>query len=679
MIPKSTIIRCGRALVTALAPITGERAAGIVRMRALPGKQFVLPRYTYLFPIISDAAFTSWLFKVDEGPGEDGGWIIGDDQDTLVSVYSAIGGEKYNVPESTTFAFDLKVDSLAFAPYAAAAFEGGQNGDDQTSLYDAVAYDAFDGPVVSVDNVQGAITHFPAAFVAFQSMVPADGVTTAQTNQGSVNAGTGTKFYKVTYTISILTSRTHGDVSRRFINSLIVDRVLEELVDRHAADDGDPLSSPSGIQINQVVREAGNQSIYKQFHINTIQVSLHLAISKKERRTFVNWLRTRMDVDHPQTPVELPNQGTMRVVDGVIIDMNDATDITLDGVFTRASDASFWDGETLRVYEPGERRIVNGRLLMEPAVENPLGDASTDFTEWTVFGGATISEAATLAPDESLADAIDTVDTDPVLNGVKLEDQVAAMGVPQVFSVWVRTDPGVEQAFMLVAMDGVSEHSQEFTANDEWKRFYFEFIPDSAEVELRIVSAEVGSLHVWGAVFDVNARWGAEFATDKAPDVLTFLPCGDGPVEPNRTPLQVLKGRWTVYLRTPDHVPCDLTGAGLTQSPVVVSINDGATDLLLVTLAGTPASGGALLTLQTRGGNLMALEGVEWTPGSVLEFHLDALGELRLGGTNTHDGVYPFPRYDVRAVLTADRLVFGSDASGNRKAVPGFFSVVVGT
>jgi hypothetical protein len=133
-----------------------------------------------------------------------------------------------------------------------------------------------------------------------------------------------------------------------------------------------------------------------------------------------------------------------------------------------------------------------------------------------------------------------------------------------------------------------------------------------------------------------------------------------------------------VHLETLHYVPPDLTGTGLDFAPVVVSVNDGLTDLLMITLMGTPASAGATLTLVTRAGNVLSFEGVEWIPGDLIVFGIDARGELTLSGTSTHDGVYSFPRYDGHANMGADRLVFGSDASGIRKAVPGLFSVVIG-
>jgi hypothetical protein len=680
----STIVRTGRALLCTLQPFTGERAVGVLRMRAVPGKQFTVPRFTYVFPVLNGSAHAAWLFKVDVGPEEDESWIIRGDRDTLVHVYSAIGGSRYNIPKDTTFVFDYVIPELDGSLVSDGDFTGGQNHQEEfSSLHDAVAYETFDGPLIDLDNRRSGLTHFPSAVVAFMDLTPADGVTVAQTQGGSVNAGTGSKFYKINYMISVVASRVDGDVSRRLQASLLVDDILSELVDLHMTNDGEPISNPGGIQIRQVIRDNGTQEIYKKFFIFSMLISVMTAITRTERRVFVPWLRTKMSIDHPQTP-ELPNQGTIRVVDSVVIDMSDHPDMTLDGTFVRASSATYWDDHLLTVYPAGERRIVGGRLLLEPDVENALGSAATDFTDWTPYSGAEVSESSTRNPAGYVGPdgGVYTVEFAPGGGGIVLPGNETAIGVPHVFTVFVRSDVALPDAIVLVSFDGVAEEETIVSIDTEWMLVRHEFNPTTTSVTLRIENAldEAHIIAVWGASFDVHARWGAEFARDKASDVLTFLPYGsdDDPPNPNRTPYEVLKGKWTVQLQTLDYVPPDLTGTGLAFAPVVVSVNDGSTDLMSISMLGTPAIGGATIMLATRGGNVLSFDSVEWIPGDLITFGIDATGELTLSGTSTHDGVYSFPRYDGHAVMGADRMVFGSDASGMRRAVPGLFSVVIG-
>lgn len=681
----ASIVQAGRALMSCLQPFTGEQSFGKVRMKAKSGKQFRLRRYTYLMPIIDGAQHWSWLFKVNRGPEPDGSWLIGD-VDVDVDVYSAIGGQRFNVTCGTSFVFDYLIQELDIdpAPYTVADFIGGQEPQDNFAcLHDAAVYETFDGPAIPLDLRRSLLTRFPAVLVAFIDLMPADGVTSAQTSSGGVNAGDGTKFYKVNFAISLIVSRTDNDLNRRFQGMVMTDRLLAEFVDRHAAHDGEPLSNPGGVQIRQVIRESGPQDLYKKFFIYTLLVSVMTCVTRTERRwdRFPPWLRTRVDIDHPQTPA-LPNQGSLNIVNNMLIDMPEQPDLTLDGTFTRASAATYWDGSMLVEYAANERRIIGGDLFIEPAVANVLGARSTDFTLWSLQSGATV--AALVASNPAGSPAAADVLTFGASNLSGLEDiaRAAVVGQPCIVYVFVKATAALADAFKLTVDDGVAEYESElFDVTTAWKQYRFEFTPTATPVILRILNG-LGTAHsvaVWGAFYDPAARWGAEFAVSKAKDVLTFLPgLSTDPHNTNRTPAVLLDGSWLLKVRTPDYVDPELVGAGLASAPVLVSINDGSTNLLMLTLSGTPSSGGATFTLSTRGsGVVLTLTGMTWIPGDVLEFWLDAAGQLELVGTQTHDGLYSFSRYDVDALPLVDRLVLGSDASGAKGAVPGFYSVEI--
>lgn len=683
VVNQALIAQTGRALLSCLQPFTGSPAFGKVRMKAKVGKEFRLNRYTYLMPIIDGAQHWSWLYKVDEGPEDDGSWLIGD-TDVDVNVYSAIGGQRFNAISGTSFVFDYLIPELDLdpVPYAIADFVGGEEAQDSfVSFQDAAVYETFDGPVIPLDLHRSLLTRFPAAMVAFVDLTPADGVTSAQTRQGSVNAGEGAKFYKINYSVSVIVSRTDNDLSRRFQGMLLTDALLAEFVDRHAALDGEPISNPGGIQIRQVLRESGPQDLYKKFFIYTLLVSVMCAVNKTERRQdrFRPWLRTAVNIDHPQTPA-LPNQGALRVVDNMVLDMSTMPDLTLDGTFTRASAASLWTG-VLTEYAADERRIDLGGLLLEPVVTNVLGARSTDFTLWTLLSGATVAAPSESNPAGSPISANVVSFGASTFSGLEDVARAASLGAPHVFYVFAKAAVALEGALVLTADDGVAEYeSDPFDVSPTWSLLRFEFTPATASVTLRIRNA-LSTAHdvaLWGAFYDPSAKWGAEYAVGKVKDVLTFLPelAGD-PDNSNRTPSMVLRGRWTLVLRTLDYVPPELTGGGLASSPVLVSINDGSSDLLLIALQGTPSTGGASLTVYTRSHGLAFTQtGLNWTPGDTLRFMIDSQGELELDGTFSHDGVYAFPRYDVDA-LPGDRMVLGSDASGAKGAVAGFYSVEI--
>jgi len=682
----ASIVQTGRALLSCLQPFTGEQSVGTVRMKAKSGRQFKLNRYTYLMPIIEGAQHWSWLFKVGRGPEADGSWIIGD-VDVDVDVYSAIGGQRFNVTCGTSFVFDYLIAELDIdpAPYTIADFVGGQEPqDDFVCLHDAAVYETFDGPAVPLDLRRSLLSRFPAVLIAFIDLMPADGVTSAQTSSGGVNAGDGAKFYKINYAISIIVSRTDNDLNRRFQGMVLTDRLLAEFVDRHAAHDGEPFSNPGGVQIRQVLRESGPQDVYKKFFIYTLLVSVMTNVCRTERRgsdVFPPWLRTRVDIDHPQHPT-LPNQGTLRIVDNMLLDMPEQPDLTLDGTFVRLSAATYWDGAMLVEYVTNERRIIGGDLLLEPGAANVMGTRATDFTLWSTLSGASVAALTVSNPAGSPAAADVVTFGASNLSGVEDISRAAVVGQPVVFYVFAKATAVLADAFKVTMDDGVAEYESElFDVTTSWARYRIEFTPTATPVVLRIRNglATAHAVAFWGAFYDPAARWGSEFMVGATKDTLTFLPgLPSDPHNTNRTPPVVITGKWRLKVRTLDYVVAELTGAGLSTAPVLATINDGSTNLLMITLVGAALTGGATLSIVTRGGGtVLTLTGVSWVPGDTLELLVDAAGQLELTGTQTHDGVYSFSRYDVDALPLVDRLVLGSDASGAKGAVPGFYSVEI--
>lgn len=238
----------------------------------------------------------------------------------------------------------------------------------------------------------------------------------------------------------------------------------------------------------------------------------------------------------------------------------------------------------------------------------------------------------------------------------------------------------------LAAVDGGAlEHvSDDIEVGPEWELHRFEVVPSAAgTLTYRIKNASDGvarQVLLWGANYSNAARWGAEYSGTgtKAVDSLTFAPLPIAGQQANLvTPQEVLSGRWRLRYRTPARVPSDVlgTGSGAT-SRVLVSVGDGATELVTLALIGTPATGGARLTLTTRGDALVVdMAGLEWTPGSEMAFTIDATGTLTVAGSLNGDGEYAFPRY-VEDALPADFLVVGNLSDGSSSPSPGGYVAV---
>lgn len=690
----STTVDVGRALMAALQPLTGSRSSGTVRMRATAGNTLSIPMNSYWVPIIDGQRQTSWLFKAARGTNEDGSWPVDDSGTSVVNLISNIGGQRHNLASGTVFAPVLPQDLLATgadAPTATSDFEGASEPGNYCGVRDMVLYETFDGPDFSVDLHRSPIRQFPAVMLAFQNLEPADGVAIAQNNQGEVNAGNGKKFYKVTYTISVITSRAEGDMSRRMEGMLIADTIVSLLMDKHATDTGECLSNPGGLQVRQMIREDGPQPVYKKFYIYTVLVSAMTVVTRLDFRVFPPWLRAVMNVDKPQVP-SLPGQGTFRLVSNNVLDMTPGTmDLTLDGTFARAGSARVWRPATvangagaLLSFAADERRLIdfaNG-VYLEPVVTNELAAVATDFTAWTASG------AAVTADTEDAPDATATADQVAFTAGgagfvstpVTLPD-----AVPVVLQVFAKAVGQVGKTSMRLAVEDaatVLAVSEDIEVSNVWKLYRFEVTATLAGAgTFRVMNASddaARTVVLWGAMFDDTNRHGPQYTSGtKLIETLTFNPVGTPAVDENLiTPAALLTGSWRLRWRAPLSVPSDVLGSALGDPDrVLVSVGNGVTELFTIKLFGTPGSGGELVVETRTGGTVISISALEWAPGAELWFGVDATGQFEIKGTLNGDGIYPFDRYDVDADV-GDFLSIGHLSTGALEPVAGWYIAV---
>ncbi len=694
----STTIDTGRSIMSALQPLTGTRARGQIRLFAKSGNQVTIPAFTFFMPVLDGQRHTSYLFKTIKGPNSDDSWTI-TDSGSLVDVVSNIGGVRHNIDQDTSFQTDIPHPDLvltgAQAPTAVADFVDGTEPQGFGGVRDMVLYDTFDGPDIFTDIHRSPLGQFPGVLLAFQDFEPADGVAIAQNNQSAINAGTDKKFYKVSYTINVLTQRGEGDAARRQEGLLIADTIMQLLNDKHAGDPGECLSNPGGVQVRTMFRGSGPQPVYQKFYVYTILVSAMVTLKRLDFRSFNPWLRTLMNVDVPQEP-KLPNQGTFELINDVEIDMTpNSIDLAPDGTFTRATTANLWAPEVdaqgvgqLLPFASGERRVTNSSLgvMMEPTVTNSVDAAAEDLTAWTAAGGAAVVADQENDPLDALtADRIDfAADADSQLT---LAGQTVTALDPVIVQVFAKAPGNKFTSRMRIAVvdSSATEHvSEDLEIGPVWDLYRFEFIPiATGALSLRLKNASdamARQVMVWGVNYSNDSRWGAEYpgTGTKFKDELTFTPLPVAGQQANLvTPQAALTGRWALRFLTPGEVTPDLigTGSGATER-VLVSVGDGVTELVILTLIGTPASGGAAFTLDTRGGgSQISLAGLEWTPGDLLTFTVDATGMLTVEGTLNGDGDYPFDRY-VEDGTTSDFMAIGDRSTGLSSPAPGRYVAI---
>lgn len=687
----ATVVRIGRAIMSAIQPLTGERAVGQLRMQAKPGETALVPQYTYFTPRISGDNHPSWYFKTGRSSADDGVWTVDDSGDVLVDVYSNLGGVRFNLAKDTPFVPELPIEGLdlQLPPRANEDFTGGQDPIDQVgALRDVSFYESFDGPALSKDIERSQLRYFPALLLAFDEFMPADGVSIAQVNQAAVSAGAGTRLFKVGYSLSIIVSREHSEHIRRHEGLLIADQIMAELNAREAAPDGETISQPSGLMLRQLIRETGPQELYQKFFVYTLFVSAMVAIERTERRKYAPWLRTVMDVQRrpDAVPASTAQQEAFTLVDNMIIDMTPKRlDLALDGVFTRGSTATLFRESRLHSYVAHGRRTLDSEVgvYLEPQVGNALGNAAQDFALWTLGNGALLASDAISDPTEvGLADIV-TFPAGVLVPSISLAAQPASTGQAIVYSIFARAVTSTGKTRLKLGLfDGLSEIiSGEYDLDSNWRRIRWKVTPQSNLVTLRVVRQSSGSgqqIALWGAAFDTTRVWGPEYTyTTKLKDQLRFgkLPTGaqDSQLD---TPVEVFRGKWTLVWSN-DVVPCTLVGTGLGTTKLASLGNGVLADLFTLELVGTPGSGGAMLVARTRGaGVVITLNGLTWKLATKLSFTVDSKGMLTVKGTDAHDGDYPFARYDLDADLTTDYLVIGDNAAGTSNPTPGFFAVV---
>lgn len=322
----SAIIGGARAIMAVISPLTGGRASGAATLTSAAGT-VVVPRNHYAYPIVAGKHRPDQLFKIDTGPNTDGSWDVGAGG-TPVNFVSNNGGQRYNIPAGTKLIFDPPLSGLvAAAPAADATFTGGIDATGFGALKDLLMFETMDGDD-ALSLRRSNVTRFPAAVITFRDFQPADG-TTINVTQRETKVGTRKSLYKVTYVISVISSRADQDHERRHEGLTIVENIMKLINDRRAAeappDEPDLarecLSNPGGVQIREAFRESGPQDIYQKFYIYNILVSTTVTLQTTDARTYPDWLLAVLNVDKPQDPA-LPNQGPFRLVDGMIIDMS---------------------------------------------------------------------------------------------------------------------------------------------------------------------------------------------------------------------------------------------------------------------------------------------------------------------------------------------------------------------
>lgn len=332
------VIDTARGILAALQPQTGERATGSILATAT-SSDVVVPRNAVLIPVLNGQTRPELIIKTDKGTHSPTGcnkysWLVSS-AGTSINVLSNIGGARHNLPATTVLRWDPPIAGLAAtATVQAPGLAGGSDPTFFGGLKSGVVYEEFGGPQPSLELFRSRVGHLPALLVIWDGSEPADGAGTDQLSRGSSRAARETILYREKYLILVFTNRKDSDAQRRAEGLEALDGVSEWLTDRQGAD-GMPISSPSGLQIRERFRLSGDSLIYREHYVYGLRVSAVRALTKRDARTYHDWLQTRIDwvIGQTNDPTDLEFKP---VVTNQLVPM-------LQGAFSNAFNSNAFD------------------------------------------------------------------------------------------------------------------------------------------------------------------------------------------------------------------------------------------------------------------------------------------------------------------------------------------------
>jgi hypothetical protein len=307
-----------RAILGQLAPLTGTRGTGTMTVSNPSGAGVELDPNMCLLPVVHDELADDLVFKVAPNPatvlphGKGGAWTIPPGGSLSVAVRSNLGGARHNLLAGTRLRFDPLITDLDDeATLDADITDAADRAEGELALRRAVYYEDMDPAAVEDDIAGGRLSQLPGLMLVWTQSTPYEG-RTAGTNQGSTRLADGIRGFAENYRLFVVSSSVAGSGKRRSEGLRLMQAITRLLTDQQVTTDGEQLTNLGSLELLNRSRFVRGERHY----VYAMTLRVNRVISRTDTRTFLPWLRTRLqqalpgrEAPEPTTPLTVVDIG----------------------------------------------------------------------------------------------------------------------------------------------------------------------------------------------------------------------------------------------------------------------------------------------------------------------------------------------------------------------------------
>lgn len=299
-----------RCIMALIQPLTGDRATGKITISATSA-DVVMTHKRWLAPVINGQLREDMAVKVAFNPDEARGkWTV-TNAGIEVPAFSLVGGARHNLMIAGTVMRWLGSggsvavdDGISPDVLVTDSFVGGTTPTAFGAIKSVGTYEQFRAPFKNTDLLRAGLAELPAVMIVWGDSEPAEGSAGDKITQ----AGYGVNLFREKFQIIVVVNRRDSDPTRRGEGLQLLSDISDLIAWRQDVDRV-VFSTPEALQILTRSRVMADETMYAY----QITFRLTYAQHKTDKRTFSDWLKTRMDVDKRVTTDE-DSRGSIRVV-----------------------------------------------------------------------------------------------------------------------------------------------------------------------------------------------------------------------------------------------------------------------------------------------------------------------------------------------------------------------------